>query len=340
MTNSMKSISPYLVFCVVLAIAIPCFAMPYAVTLFLAKYMHFNANDLSDVEDGNVVAKPIDTDVKRELAFIGATHVDASPSTLIAQFRDIENFKKADEVLKVKKMSTPPVRKDFSELTLEPNDIKDLKKCKPGKCDLKLSAAMITNLQKALKRGKAIDSVYRDLLFEYVQNYLATGNAALCEYNDEKKIVNLKDEFEGILSNSVYLKEYYPALYEHLEKQKPLPGAEKFIYWSKETLGFRPVITITEVTIYQTPKDSVIISKQIYANHYMDGSMAITLIMPDQKTDPGQPGFYMMYINRSRTDMLGGLLAGLKRSIAKSRSTSALKENLALIKKRLKENTD
>ena len=137
---------------------------------------------------------------------------------------------------------------------------------------------------------------------------------------------------------SPYLKEEIPEFYEYLNtEKKPAGPVETFIYWSKESLGFRPVITMTQVSIFQpAPNQAVIASKQIYANHYMNGSLALTLLLSED-TDLKKPGFYMMYINRSRTDMLGGLLAGLKRSVAKSRSTAALKENLGLIKKRLEE---
>jgi hypothetical protein len=315
------------------------FATPQPVTLFLAKYMHFSRSELQALEEGKVVAKSINTDLTRELAFIGVTHVNAKPSSLITQFRDIETFKKAEAVLKVKKLSDPPAREDFDGLKIETDDIKAIKKCKPGKCGLKLSADMISDLQNAMDQGKGIQSVYQDVLYSYVQAYTSRGNTALCEYNDEKKVVSLLEEFKGILSNSSYLKDEHPELYDHLRNDKPLDRTEKFIYWSKETLGFRPVVSMTEVTIYTaTPQNVVIISKQIYANHYMDGSLAITLVMADQ--DLEHPGFYMMYVNRSRTDMLGGLLGGLKRSIAKSRSTSALKENLQLIKQRLEESED
>jgi hypothetical protein len=323
----------------VLALASLCLATPDGVTFFLGKYMRFNSSELKALDEGKVVAKAMDTDLTRELAFIGVTHVNAKASSLISQFRDIETFKKGEAVLKVKKLSDPPTREDFNSLKLETDDIKAIKKCKPGKCDLKLSADMIANLQNAIDHGKPVQSVYQDVLYSYVQSYLSRGNAALCEYNDEKKLVSLLQEFKGILSNSLYLKDEHPELYNHLENEKPLNDSETFIYWSKETLGFRPVVTMTEVTIYKaTPQNVVITSKQIYANHYMDGSLATTVVMADQSLD--QPGFYMMYINRSRTDMLGGLLGGLKRSIARSRSTSALKENLQLIKHRLEENED
>jgi len=196
---------------------------------------------------------------------------------------------------------------------------------------------MIKSLQAALFRGKSVDTIYQDLLFTYVQSYLAKGNAALYQYNDEKKVVRVLDEFKGILAGSIYLKDRYPELFDYLDQEKSPPGIESFIYWSKETLGFRPVITITHVSILKFPPSNVVISsKQIYANHYMNASLSNTVLVSDHE-DFEKPGFHMMYINRSRTDMLGGLFAGLKRSIAKSRSITALKENILLTKKRTEE---
>jgi hypothetical protein len=336
----MKIISRFILVLFVLALfSLPCAAaLPESLTRFLAKYMHFNRNELAAVDRGDVVAKALETNVKKELAFFGITRVKAPGSRLIEKFRDIEHFKKGEAVLKVKKLKNPPVREDFNSMKLESDDIKALKKCKPGKCDLKLSNEMIRRIQAPSNRAKSIDTIYQDLLFEYVQSYLAKGNAGLCEYNDEKKVVRVLDEFKGILAASPYLKDGIPALYEYLNSEKPPPKPfETFIYWSKETLGFRPVITMTQVSIYKpNAKEAVIASKQIYANHYMNGSLALTLVVPENG-DLDKPGFYMMYINRSRTDMLGGILAGFKRSVAKSRSISALKENLGLIKKRMEE---
>ena len=311
-------------------------ALPDPLTRFLAKYMHFSRSELLAVQRGEVVAKPLDTNVKTELAVFGVVRVNAPASLLIETFRDIETFKKGEDVLKVTKLSNPPVREDFNGLTLEADDIKALKKCKPGKCDLKISAEMLKRMQSAITQGKSIDALYRDLLFEYVQSYLAQGNAALYKYNDEKKVVRLLDEFKGIVAASPYLKESLPDFYSYLDTEKRPPNTvESFIYWSKENLGFRPVISITQVSMYKSnATQAVIASKQIYANHYMNGSLGITVALSEQE-DLTKPGFYMMYINRSRTDMLGGLLSGLKRSIAKSKSTTAVRQNVLMTKKRL-----
>ena len=317
-------------------------ALPDSLRLMLAKYMRFSRKDLNDVSRGELVKKALETRSRTEVAFFGVTYVNAPPSLLIKRFRDIETFKKGEAVSKVKKMSDLPSVQDFKEMTLEKKDLKELQKCKPGKCDMKLSTEMIEQIQQEIKwserdhEDKATE-LFRLLLFDYVQEYLERGNAGLIHYYDQKKPVSLPDEFKSILQGSPFIHDKLPEFYQYLMEypQESLPNTENFLYWSKETLKFRPVITITHVTMFRpNPQEAFIASKQVYANHYLTGSLALTGMI-SQNEDPDQAGFYLFYLNRTRTDMLGGLLSGLKRSLTRSRSTAALDENLTLIKVRL-----
>jgi len=316
--------------------------LPDHLRLMLAKYMRFTRQDLTAVSRGKLVKKALETRSRTELAFFGITDVNAPPSLLVDRFRDIETFKKSESVLKVKKMSDPPSLQNFKDMTLEKTDLKELQKCKPGKCDMKLSTKMIERFQQEIKWSEAgaddkATELFRHLLFEYVQGYLSSGNSALIQYHDQKKPVSLPQEFKSILEGSAFVREKLPQFYQYLMNYptQSLENTENFLYWSKETLKFRPVITITHVTIFRpNPQEAFIASKQIYANHYLTGSLALTGMI-SQNENPDQAGFYLFYLNRTRTDMLGGLLSGLKRSLARSRSTAALDENLTLIKVRL-----
>ena len=304
--------------------------------------MRFTQKELLAVSRGELVVKNLDSSAKQELAFFGIVHVDAPPTHLIDQFRDIETFKKSESVLKIKKLKNPPEIEEFNGMTLEKEDIRGLKKCKPGKCDMKLSTSMIQRFQKDIKwtdadHGPRAMKLFRNQLFEYVQSYLAKGDSALIQYNDQKKAVSLSSEFQGILKGFPHLQERTPEFYEYLHdsKNKPLQNAESFLYWAKETLKLRPLITVTHVTMYKVSAgEAVFVSKQIYANHYLTGSLSLTGLLSDHN-DLEKPGFYLFYMNRSRTDMLTGLLAGLKRSVAKSKSEGALQKNVMLIKQRL-----
>jgi hypothetical protein len=54
-------------------------------------------------------------------------------------------------------------------------------------------------------------------------------------------------------------------------------------------------------------------SRQIFASHYITGSLAVTAITG------GASGRYLTYLNRSRVDILDGIFGGLVRRIAERR---------------------
>jgi len=113
----------------------------------------------------------------------------------------------------------------------------------------------------------------------------------------------------------------------------PLEGVERFLYWSKENYGhdLRPVVAITDVIIYQHPEGNppvVIASKQIYASHYFEASLGMTLLFEGSETNT-PPAFYLVYVNRSQIDLLrrwysifgrGSLSEGVRGSMRKNLS--------------------
>ena len=78
--------------------------------------------------------------------------------------------------------------------------------------------------------------------------------------------------------------------------------------------------------IYKTERETgpqiVIASKQIYANHYFDSSLALTAFV----NIPGaSPGSFLLYENRSRADGLEGMFSKIKRGIVEDRAVDGLK---------------
>jgi hypothetical protein len=85
------------------------------------------------------------------------------------------------------------------------------------------------------------------------------------------------------------------------------------IYWSREHYGFglKPLINVTHTMFYKaSPSVTVIAAKQIWASHYYDGSLGITVLAD------ANPGTYFVYLNRSRIDLLRS--AGFKRWLVAS----------------------
>jgi hypothetical protein len=105
-------------------------------------------------------------------------------------------------------------------------------------------------------------------------------------------------------------------------------NTEDFFYWSKEAFGFKPVIGLNHVSVYADggTGNVMIVTTQIYASHYLDGSVAINALMPDPLADGA--AFYWVYLNRSRVGRLGGFLGALSRPIVQRRARSGLMKSL------------
>jgi hypothetical protein len=175
-----------------------------------------------------------------------------------------------------------------------------------------------------------VELVFREDLLNYIDLYLRYGNSALMEYRDRAKPVSVVREFRALLHAVPRLDESGQTFYDFLAEypNKPMHEVEEFLYWSKERFGLKPVISVTHVAIYRQPGEVLIASKQIYATHYFDASLGLTAAL-DHPTDPLRRGMYLVYLNRSRIDALGGLFSGLRRAILRNRLRDGVKKTLA-----------
>jgi hypothetical protein len=205
---------------------------------------------------------------------------------------------------------------------------------------VKLPSNVILRVQKEIDWSspdaeQKVTELGRTALLQYVERYLAGGNEQLSEYSDKKLPLRVAEQFDAILKASPYIFDYDPEFYGYLSDypKKHLDGVEDFLYWSKEKFGLKPVISVTHVSIYRKPEFNVtlIASKQIYANHYFEASLGLTVALAASQ-DP-DPSFYLLYFNRSRSDALHGGFSGLARGQVKSRARKGALENLAKIQR-------
>ncbi|HEU5256125.1 MAG TPA: hypothetical protein VFU28_09055 [Vicinamibacterales bacterium] len=68
----------------------------------------------------------------------------------------IEELKKSPYVLAIGRFSHPPRLHDLADLSFDDEDTSDLANCRPGHCDLELSAAEMTALQDAARQPGAL----------------------------------------------------------------------------------------------------------------------------------------------------------------------------------------
>lgn len=288
---------------------------------FLRTAAGFSAGELQRLEQGETVTKSIAAD-NATVAVAAAMYVAVPPHYFLEQFRRIEQFKKAQEVQQIRRFSQPPSAADLAGLTLDAGELRDARQCQVGDCAFKLDAAGIERLQ-ATSTDDAALAAFRAHLAEYASSYLEKGNAALMEHRDGARPLAMNHQFSLILAESRYLQRHWPDLHNAIGAfSGTLPeGLDHFLYWSKEKVASRPVVSITHVII-RPPHDgvTVIATKQLYASHYTTGSLGLTLL--EDKGHPGAPRTLVAYINRTRVDVFTGLLGGLKRPMIRARARS------------------
>jgi len=304
----------------------------------LSNTLKFSPSELADLEKGKVVAHGLGATAAGEEGAVGAARINSHKEAFIDRYRDIVQFKRGPGVLAIGLFGDPPSAADLAALPLDTRDV-NLRDCRLGHCDIRLPASAIVRFQSdidwtAPDADARAAALFRHILADNVRAYVSGGAGRITEYDDEKRPVRPVDEFSSLLEGSPYLDELVPGLAAHLENfsTSPLPGSEDIVYWSKETFGVDPFVTVTHVTVAQpVPFGRVIASRDVYSSRYLDASLSVT-IASDAVSTPD--AFYLVYVNRSRADALKGAAADLRRSVVERRAKSGLEENLKLTKLR------
>jgi hypothetical protein len=181
------------------------------------------------------------------------------------------------------------------------------------------------------------ENLFKKMLIDYVGTYKTGGNRYLMNYADQKQVLKLSDDFSALLKESNYVTDYAPELANYIDRfpNAQLAGSENFVYWSKEKFGIQPVLSMTHVTIYSRKRGNssevLIASKQLYATHYFESSLAFTMMLPRE----GGEGSYLLYLNRSRSDTLRGFFSGITRLFISGHVRDGAAKSLQLAKERL-----
>jgi hypothetical protein len=302
----------------------------------------FTAEEIARFDEGESVARAASPG-SGEMIAIAAVKIHVPRDRVLDYYGQMISYVDGTTTLAYGRFSTPPAPGDVKDLSFDRDEVDELRSCKPGKCDIRLSGTGIEALRSSVD-WSAPDAVQRANVFarkaalDYVTAYQSRGDAALVTYNDRSKPVSLRQQWRGIVGNAAYFQEYAPELKAYLEQYPggSLPGGRDVLYWVKENYGLKPVISIVHGVIYQPPSRAdraFVLQKQIYASHYYDGSLAMATVL--SATENGVPVTYLLYANRSRGDLLRGGFGGVKRNVLQSQARKAAQETLATIKHQL-----
>jgi hypothetical protein len=299
----------------------------------LAQRAAFGAAEIAAVERGEPVAKLLPANDPREVAVVGVIELPSDAESALKAFQ-LSMRLEGKSNLESGKFSNVPRVDDLGSMTLSDGDIADLKTCTVGDCKLKLSAAMIQRFQKTIDWNASdyreqANQLFRLMIVEYVTAYLQKGDAALIEYADQSVGLPLAREQNSLLANLLYINDAAPELVRHLKAfpQSPVP-VERSLSWAKVDFGLKPVVVITDTSTYRSEvagaRRVLVLSKQIYANHYFDASLSLTAAIGNQTRTKSD----LLYVNRSRSSALASTFSKFKHKIVEGRVTEDLRDLL------------
>jgi hypothetical protein len=291
--------------------------------------------DLAALERGEPVARVLDTE-RREVAVVGAVRIKAPRARLIARYRDVENLKRMGVSLELGPFGEPATADDLRPLKFEEYDLSSVRECVPGDCPVRLSDTGMTRFRSTVDWdredwGDTVSTIWRDLLAGLVTAYRERGDRSLPEYHNKQEPLRVQEEFRLLYERSAYVGRLVPEAFRYARDYPAmrLDGASDIFYWSKEDFGLKPVTSITHLMVYDppAPKHAVVAAKRVYATHYFDAGLGLTLAMDDEAD-----GFYMVSLTRARTRSLMSPFRAVVRGIVRNRSRDAMQALLSTTK--------
>lgn len=289
---------------------------------FLAPDVVFEPAERTKLDGGGVVVHVL-PGRDGHLSLTAAIRADVSPDRLLAWSAEVEQLQKGKYVQEIRRLSDPPRIEDLDALVFDDDDVQEMRQCRPGDCAVKLNDAEIADLQQSLGRPGWEAEVQRGLrrvILQRAEAYLASGDVSILPYHDDRNPVSPGMVFSSLIDRLTFVPRRFPCLTEYLRGYPFVPDAhvvDAFLYWSKETLGVKPIVSLTHVTMtrFADPQlpEAVVVAKQVYATHYKNGSITMTAITGSESAR------YLVYVHRSQVDVLQGMFGGLVRRMIERR---------------------
>ena len=301
------------------------------------------SQEIAAIDAGRPVAKVLPWGAPSEVYVFGAVHVEGSPDTYLEAARDLGRLSGTPGYQGIGEIREDASVADLSALAFDLDDVKALKNCREGSCDVQLPTAAIQAFHDSVNwsRPDAADqanALARPRVLQLVQAYRRGGNEALGEYRDKDHPARIANQFETMIGRASALPDVLPELRRYLLEypNAELAGADSFFYWEKVAFGLKPTIRVNHGVIYrgraQGRDFGVVAIKQLYATHYFHTALDTSVCVDDGAT-VAPHGFYLLTLKGSEQEGLTGVKGSMLRKVVVDKTRSSLESALASIKR-------
>ena len=316
---------------------------------FYRKYIGLSEEQIASIHNGKAIAKIIDSPTADDVFVFGSVYINSTPESYLKFASDIDQLRKLPGYLAIRKFSDPPQLSDLEGFTLDNDDIKELKNCKPDSCKVQLPAESMDEFQKQVNwsapdAADQVNHLGQQMALDSLLQYIQGGNEALGTYRDKKHPTTVADTFASLLGRSKALPVYLPELDRYLLEYPSAPSdqLQSQFYWEKINFGLKPTLRIVQAIVFRgagpTEPAYAVAVKQLYASHYFETALDLTVCVRASDAS-GVHGFYLITLKGSQQAGLTGLKGGIVRKVAVDKTRSSLERALASIKQKLESQT-
>ncbi len=312
---------------------------------FFREFIGLSDDQIKEIRAGKAIAKILDSPTADQVFVFGSVYINSTPERYLEFASDIDALRKLPSYIAIRKFSDPPHLSDLTEFTMDEEDFKQLKNCKPSHCEVQLPTEAMEEFQRSVNwtapdANDQANRLAQQMALQALLNYEQGGNAALGTYRDKDHPAVVAETFAALLSRSKALPVYLPELREYLLNYPKADSGniQSEFYWEKVNFGLKPTLRVVQAIVYQgkspgRPAYAVTV-KQLYASHYFESALDLTVCVKDDE-NPLHPGFYLITMKGSQQAGLTGLKGGIVRKVAVDKTRSSLEKALASIKQKL-----
>src|SRR5215469_5493815 len=171
---------------------------------FFRDYAGLQEGQIAAIRNGKAVAEILESRTPDKVFVFGSVYVNSTPDQYLKLASDLEELRRLPNYLAVRRFSNPPQLSDLNGFTLEPDDIKQMKNCDPGRCDVQLASEAMDAFKRSVDWSapdvaSQVNRLAQKMALEALKRYMQGGNAALGTYHDKHNPVAVAETFRSLL---------------------------------------------------------------------------------------------------------------------------------------------
>jgi hypothetical protein len=317
---------------------------------FFHDFVGLSDDQIRDIHNGKAIAKILESPNRDEVFVFGAVYINSTPERYLKFASDLDALRKLPSYLAIREFSNPPAPSDLAGFVLDEEDVKQLKECKPGHCEVQLPTDAMDEFHQSVNWSAPdvqdqVNHLAQQMALQALVRYQQGGNAALGTYRDKNHPAAVAEIFASLLSRSRGLPVYLPDLHRYLldYPNVKLDNVETGFRWEKVNFGLKPTIRVVQTIVYRGTAANepvyAVAEKQLYASHYFETALDLSVCVKDTQR-PNQNGFYLITLKGSQQAGLTGFKGGIVRKVAVDKTRSSLEKALVSIKQKLESQTE